>query len=183
MNTRTGTTFVSTLLLAFVSAPQAFACSCGDKDPDVARQKDGADAVFAGEIVDIQYVEAVEIRNPRVIVTFKVDRVWKGPVGRDFQMHTALGGGICAGISSEKLKIGETLIVYAQGWSGAKWKRTSLVDPRMPGYHVRPELIETVKDDATVYGTSVCTRTKRTSDPGAEKDLRELGESRAPAKQ
>jgi hypothetical protein len=182
MHTRIGLTFLPLLLLALGAAPDADACSCGDKDPDVGRQKDGADAVFAGRIVDIQYVEAIEIHNPRVIVRFKVDRVWKGPVGRDFVMHTAMGGGICAGISGEKLKVGETLIVYATGMPGVRWKQTTLVDPRMPGYHVRPELIETVKDDATVYGTSVCTRTKLASDPRAGKDLRELGESREPAK-
>jgi hypothetical protein len=182
MNTRTKLAFLPLLLLALGAAPDAEACSCGDKDPDVLRQKNSADAVFAGRIVDIQYVEAIEIFNPRVIVKFEVDRVWKGPVGRDFVMHTVLGGGICAGISGEKLKIGETLIVYANGMPGAHWKQTTLVDPRMPGYHVRPELIETVKDDAMVYGTSVCTRTKRAADPRAEKDLRELGESRPPAK-
>jgi hypothetical protein len=181
MNARTGLALRLTLLLV-LAAPGAYACSCGDKDPGVVTQKDSSDAVFRGRIVDIQYVEAIEIRNPRVIVKFEVDRVWKGPVGRDFIMHTALGGGICAGISGDKLKVGETLIVYARGTPGAEWKRTTLVDPRMPGYYVRPELLETVKDDATVYGTSVCTRTKRASDPGAQKDLRELGESRQPAK-
>jgi hypothetical protein len=182
MKTRTELAFLSMLLLAIVAVPGTHACSCGDKDPDVGRQKDSSDAVFAGRIVDIQYVEAIEIHNPRVIVKFEVDRVWKGLVGREFVMHTALGGGICAGISGDKLRIGETLIVYARGMPGADWKRATLVDPRMPGYYVRPELLETVKDDATVYGTSVCTRTKRAADSRAEKDLRELGESREPAK-
>jgi hypothetical protein len=181
MDARTGPTLFL-ILLALAAPPAALARSCGDKDPDVTEQKENAHAVFSGTIVDIQYVEPIEIHNPRVIVKFEVDRVWKGPVGRDFEMHTALGGGLCGGISGDKVKIGETLIVYARGMPAADWKRATLVDVRMPGYFVRHELLERVKDDATVYNTSICTRTKRVSDPGADKDLRELGEARAPGK-
>jgi hypothetical protein len=163
------------ILLAAATSPAAQACSCS-RNADIASARDGSDVVFAGTVVDVRYVEPLETFNPRVIVRLKVARVWKGPVDHYFTLHTVIGGGICAGMERALAQPGETLIVYAHGYPAAGWKKNSFAAVKHPKYFVRSEMLDAVKDDATVYSTSICSRTKLARGLPGEEDLRELGE-------
>ena len=75
------------LILQFRQPGAAYACSCGV--PNIEDEFDGSDAVFQGEVIDIQaageYAENV---------TFKVSKNWKGSY-QTMVIGRALRGGSC----------------------------------------------------------------------------------------
>lgn len=82
-----------TLALAFIFATQltvsnAHACDCIVPNSP-KRELETSTAVFSGKCI------SVEIKEQQKIVTFEVDRVWKGDVGRKVVVTTGMGGGDC----------------------------------------------------------------------------------------
>ncbi len=110
-------------------------CDCAGLS--VKEAKKSADVVFRGTITDIGAGKVV----------FRVNRVWKGNVGRTFDMPEFIEGAACLGFYEGFLKVGNDLLVYA-----TRLHRGS-------------------NDED--YFTSICTRTRLSSDAG--EDLSKLG--------
>jgi hypothetical protein len=118
----------------------ALGCSCGGLS--VNQAKKDAEVVFRGTITDISAGKVV----------FRVDRVWKGNVGRTFDMPEFIEGAACLGFHGWMLKAGNDLLVYA-----SRLHRSS---------------------DDEDYFTSICTRTNLSSDAG--EDFKKLGKGKPP---
>jgi hypothetical protein len=186
MNVRTKLAVLLVMAAGFAAMPDARACTC--HRPDVAQAKNRADVVFAGTVEDVTVVDEPKSWEPRIIVRFKVDRVWKGPVEREFTMHSHFESSSCAGFFRALAKPGESLLVYGYGVPAKAWKRNGLAGSDNAGSYttlrrsdkppVRADLIDAVEDDATVYTTDICTRTVFERD--AREDLQELGAAREP---
>lgn len=130
----------STVKLAFLvcatwSASVALGCDCAHVS--VKQAKKWADVVFRGSITDISGGKVV----------FRVERVWKGNIGRTFEMPELREEAACIGFWPSQLKVGNDLLVYA------KWQPFGSRDG--------------------AYFTNICTRTRLSS--GAGEDFRKLG--------
>jgi hypothetical protein len=79
-------------------------------------------AVFDGTVTGIRYFENEEQRRvaSRTLVTFRVARTWKGPVGSSIQVHASDRALMC---ESYEFELGRRYIVYAlkvdkeNGWA------------------------------------------------------------------
>ena len=112
----------------------AFACMCGSgihgKSPwEIAKlQADGATVIFEGiperfelqwSVLQAKVGELTPAENPgeksdgwpRMLVTFRVERAYKGGLGSKIQLSTGLGGGDCGA----RFAPGVTYLVYAFG--------------------------------------------------------------------
>src|ERR1051326_3111726 len=127
---------------ALICLSPALGCDCAPTS--VHQAKKWADIVFRGTITDIA--------NGRV--RFRVDRVWKGDVPRFFEMVEFREAAACVGFWPTHLKIGNSLLVYAE------WR-----PPRSPD---------------GLYLTNICTRTALVKD--AQEDIDQLGSGRSPRK-
>jgi hypothetical protein len=160
--------FLLTMLFIGVQSAPALACSCAaDSGVEPARNK--ADIVFAGTVEDVTAVDTSFLGNPRILVRFKVARVWKGDVTESFTMHSSIGSGACSGFWREMADQGEVLLVYGNGLPAKDWKQVE-------GPALRQDLVDAVPDDVTVYTTSLCTRTRLVLH--ADEDFRLLGAAR-----
>jgi hypothetical protein len=128
------------LLYAAWSASLALGCSCADSSVSQARK--GAEVVFRGSITDISAGKVV----------FRVDRVWKGNVGRTFEMPEFIQGVACLGFHGPIVKVRNDLLVYA-------WR------------------LHRSADDEDNF-TSICTRTNLSSNAG--EDFKKLGKGKPP---
>lgn len=107
------------------------ACSCVELSQDAARS--AAYAIFDGTVTNIHYFENEEQRkvSSRTLVTFKVARTWKGPVGSSIQVHAAERALMC---DSYKFELGQHYIVYAiqvdkeSGWADLYPEGTKVLD-------------------------------------------------------
>ncbi len=107
------------------------ACSCVEQSQDIARSV--AYAIFDGTVTDIHHFENEEQRkvSSRTLVTFKVARSWKGPVGSSVQVHAAERALMC---DSYKFELGQRYIVYAiqvdkeSGWADLYPQGTRVLD-------------------------------------------------------
>jgi hypothetical protein len=90
-----------TLTSAMISLAVAAACTCSA--PSVGGAKKLADVVFRGVIANISGGR----------VSFRVSRVWKGNVGRLFEMPEFRETSACLGFWPDHLRIGNDLLVYA----------------------------------------------------------------------
>lgn len=155
-------------------APQGWSCSCGYQSP--RRQFASADVVFAGSIEEVVNVDK-DPYEPRIRVRFKVGRVFKGSMGASFTMHTYREFSACNGFHDELAKVGEELLVYASAYPANTWKRGEAADQRIgqesPPTVLRQDVLDAVKDDATIYGTNICAGTKRWEHAGF--DVRYFG--------
>jgi hypothetical protein len=110
-------------------------------------------------------------------VRFSVGRVFKGSVGAKFTMHTYLEFSACNGFYDELAKSGEELLVYAKAYPAQTWKRGEIAEARMgqdsPSTVLRQDVLDALTDDATIYGTDICSGTKRWED--ASFDVRYFG--------
>lgn len=158
---------VLTSLFAGLHSPPAFACSCPRASVEEAKSR--ADIVFAGTVEDVTYVDAGQQWEPRVLVRFKVARVWKGEIAESFTMHTNVEASSCSGFFRETADPGEVLLVYAHARPARDWKR---VESRLVDV-ARQDLIDAVPDETIVYTTSICTRTRLVLH--ADEDFRLLG--------
>ena len=133
----------SVRILAFVlvlcGPSTALACDCS-APVSVKEAKKHAEVVFRGTITDIS----------EGMAHFRVERVWKGKVGRYFEMDGIPEGSACIGFWPDLLSIGNDLLVYAFRLPDKEWP----------------------------YFTSICTRTRKAS--SASEDFRKLGRSRPP---
>ena len=99
--------FMACLLLG---ARTAAACDC--VGPRGRAALANANVAFSGKVIKIIYVDNREQTNPepRVIVTFRVYRVWKGQAKRKITLHTVLNKVTCNGYS---FKEGKEYLVFA----------------------------------------------------------------------
>ena len=65
----------------------------------------------AGDFIPANLAGGVINRDPRVVVTFRVQRAFKGDLGPEVQVSTGLGGGDCGAVFAP----GVTYLVYAGG--------------------------------------------------------------------
>lgn len=104
---------VAALLLAasglvLFTAPPAQACSCAGEPLRVGIRASAA--IFTGTVEDDRRGSWGTDRSaPARVLTFAVDRVWKGEVTRSTEVGTGNGGGDC-GLSVEE---GEEALVFA----------------------------------------------------------------------
>jgi hypothetical protein len=89
--------FVAALAL-FGFSETAQGCDCVGPRGKAALSP--AAAAFSGKTIKIQYLDAPQSKfEPRIVVTFKVYRVWKGDLKRKMVLHTILNRYSCAGYS------------------------------------------------------------------------------------
>jgi|SRR5580704_12666199 hypothetical protein len=132
---------VKIALFAFAVWSTSVALGCDCVPISVKQAKNGAGVVFRGTITGISEGK----------IFFRVDRVWKGDVGRTFEMPEFTEGAACLGFWPALLQVGHGLLVYA--WI-------------LPGS----------KDGA--YFTSICTRTQLSQSAG--EDFARLGRGKPP---
>jgi len=92
-------------LLSLAHATEARACSCMKLSPSEGLSS--SEAVFSGEVIDVQPNEATRFGG--LEVTLRVKEVWKGAIGEEVKVHTA-GSGAACGYGFAK---GLTYLVYA----------------------------------------------------------------------
>ena len=101
--------FASSLILAvLVFSSTATACDCvGPTGKDAIRK---GSVAFRGTVTNIEYLDEKQGRDePRILVTFSVERVWSGDLAETFVLHTTENRWTCAGYYFEKDK--EYLVV------------------------------------------------------------------------
>ncbi len=100
------------LIFLFVTAERSLACSCavlpGSLKNQVRLAYSGADAIFSGEVIEVQKSPN---DNYSVLVKLKVDKSWKGEAAQEITITTAADGAMC-GYSFET---GKKYLVYATG--------------------------------------------------------------------
>ena len=115
------TSWLIIAVVSFVlSLPQdSLACSC--VGPRGKKALEGAAAAFSGKVTKVKYLDADEPRvEPRIIVTFKVYRSWKGPLKRSAVLHTIYNKWTCEGYF---FKEGGEYLVFAYKNVGT-WPRS-----------------------------------------------------------
>lgn len=167
--------------------PRVWSCSCGYASP--RRALAFADVVFAGKIEEVAQVDK-DSHEPRIRVRFKVGRVFKGPVGADFTMHTYSEFSTCNGFFRDLAKVGEELLVFANAQPAKAWKLGEIAEVAADNVNsytrrgegattvLRQDVLDAVKADATIYGTDICSGTMRWEDAGFA--VRSLGAYLAP---
>jgi len=144
----------SLAVFAFVLAlsERALGCECVPQPPEkpspeearaaMVKDFDGATAVFAGKVVEADLLK----------VKFKVERSWKGSVGKEFVLSTGVrkyeDGAFSISSCDYHFKVGDEYLVYAY--------------PVDPGWH----------PDSTDLQARQCTRTRLLKD--AEQDVEML---------
>jgi hypothetical protein len=103
-----GTIVVLILMIAFGTG-EAVACSC--LPPTVVDARRRADIVFVGTVKAVTFLEP-HTRGSRVIVTFDINRVWKGRVTKQFEMRSIVETTFCEGFFEDDLKVGKELLVF-----------------------------------------------------------------------
>ena len=74
----------------------AYPCTC--LDPGSGATLLTAPAVFAGKLASVDYLDSKESApEPRILATFAVTEVWRGPVNRTIVVRTTLNRFTCAG--------------------------------------------------------------------------------------
>lgn len=99
---------VLTALVAAVGGQPALACSCAQPGPSPEQELAAADAVFAGEVVDL-----VEVGDgppgPWVHARMEVSQVWAGEVHEVVEVRTHAHGATCG----HRFEEGRGELVYA----------------------------------------------------------------------
>lgn len=99
------------LTLGFSAADVAFACSCAPM-PAPAEARDQATAVFTGTVTAIE----PDASGNYNLVTFQIDRVWKGTKCREVTVSTGLSDLNCG----YAFQAGQTYLVYAYADNSAR---------------------------------------------------------------
>lgn len=88
----------------------------------LVKDYNGASAVFSGEVVALD----------TFMVKFKVDKLWKGDFSDEITMSTGAkdnGDGTYTSSSCDyNFKLGEKYLVYAQGASRKRCRRTNVLE-------------------------------------------------------
>jgi len=74
-----------------------------------------SDAVFSGKVIRKDTPLIVTSSGDLISVTFQVSKVWKGPVQKEIQVKTAVGGATCGYYFEE----GKEYLVYANEYEGS----------------------------------------------------------------
>lgn len=71
-----------------------------------------SDIIFSGKITNLRYLDDIEQKKiePRVIVTFETNKIWKGEETKEILLHTTHNKGSCNGFVFEA---GKEYLVYA----------------------------------------------------------------------
>ena len=144
--------FMSCLLFG---SGTAVACDCaGPRGKDALVN---ADLAFSGRVIKIQYLDDRDQENPepRIIVTFRVYRVWKGEPRRRMSLHTVLNKWTCNGYW---FKEDEEYLVFAHA-GGA-------------------EAAKMFPKAGNTFGVKLCGGTFPLAD--AQGDVKELGAGKVP---
>lgn len=101
------------IVVAFFCTTSALACTCADLT--VTQQRENANAVFSGTVVQKTRSDAVE--KDGVKITFKVGRVWKGEVGQEINVFTGATGDLYPfeNLCAPPFRVGQNYIVFALG--------------------------------------------------------------------
>jgi hypothetical protein len=144
--------------ISAITAGQIFACKCGssfhaNNALEVAKlEEQGSNAIFEGtperfelhwsllnakegELISAGTPGAASDEWPRMLVTFHVQRAYKGDFGGEVQISTGLGGGDCGAVFAPGL----TYLVYARG----KGPRELSVSMCSPGGWIGNSTVET----------------------------------------
>lgn len=89
-------------LTSFVFSESVFACECRRRN-DFRHEFESSKAVFAGEVI------AVDDSQPGAVITFKVERMWKGLRAARIEVRTDNRGKACG----YRFRQGERYLVYA----------------------------------------------------------------------
>lgn len=92
---------------------KAMACSCAER-PSMEEQLERKTAVFAGEVISVKKPSFIFSSADLVKAEFKVNQVWKGDLGTEAAVYTALYSESCG---YEGFTAGEEYIVFAYGKS------------------------------------------------------------------
>lgn len=143
---------LAAILITVVQPRCVWACDCDA--PPIADARNGAVAIFAGEVTAV-VPSAQEISSATsVAVTFAVSRVWKGAAQPTITITTARWEPSCG----YKFQEGQEYLVYARAVDAA------LLVPKQPAN--------------IVLRTKQCSRTQPLAE--AAKDLAALGDGQAP---
>ena len=110
----TGATLIAVVCGVLLLPDCASACSCaapaGTSPQELARQElSNSDAVFAGEVVDIDGALSISGSVDPMTVTFRVSESWKGAGGETVDVQTAVSDASCGYPFDE----GEGYLVFA----------------------------------------------------------------------
>jgi hypothetical protein len=96
VHVRGGTIAALLTLAPLLSARPARACSCVQEF--TRRTVEQAAAVFAGTVRTIDYLEPdAPTIEPKILVTFDVSEIWKGPTQRTLRLRTTYNKSSCSG--------------------------------------------------------------------------------------
>ncbi|GMK37019.1 hypothetical protein PCCS19_00720 [Paenibacillus sp. CCS19] len=119
---------IVTIVFPLVGAERVYACSCASY-PDIGYELDSRSAVFAGEVSTIDTVSRgdglVSSADP-VMVTFEVNKVWKGTVEKETVVRTVRDEASCGYTFS----LGSSYLVFADKEEGVV--RTGLCTGTQP---------------------------------------------------
>ena len=109
----------ATLIVFLVTRGIAGACGC--TEPSVQAKKDASEVIFQGTILELRNAGGVIPADPlqtlmnkgNRVAVFRVSRVWKGEVGKTFEMPALEETSMCIGFWPPYLKVGSDLLVYA----------------------------------------------------------------------
>ncbi|HYE75513.1 MAG TPA: hypothetical protein VEF04_19380 [Blastocatellia bacterium] len=100
--------FIAFLL---IGAEQIIACDCFGITGVAALQN--AESVFIGRVIEIQRIDDPQTkeREPRIIVTFQANRMWKGEKRKEITLYTVENRWSCDGFQFEET---QEYLVFAQ---------------------------------------------------------------------
>ena len=116
-------------VLLTIGTSLAYACECDERSQ--RRRFRDADAVFVGEV--LLFGERVGLNKSKdfellpYLVTFKVEKQWKGKRQSEITAFADLkGGGMCEGF---EMPVGERFLIYAKHKSGFEIVSRSFCSP------------------------------------------------------
>ncbi len=100
-------TYIALLMLS------ANVLACDKTELEPAKAFNTADVIFRGNVENLQYLDDPETTKvePRIIVTFRVSKVWKGPLEKSLTIHTTYNKSTCNGYAFIS---GREYLVYAR---------------------------------------------------------------------
>jgi len=129
-----------------------------DKSPlSLSDSSSVADVIFQGEIENLQYLDDPNQTKtePRIIVTFSVEKVWKGVVGKTITIQTTHNKSTCNGY---EFKAGVEYLVYSQYNKRADNFLAKLFSPSQPTLGIKvytgTKLLSDAKHDLAYLGST-----------------------------
>ncbi|MEW5819766.1 MAG: hypothetical protein AB1782_06210 [Cyanobacteriota bacterium] len=156
----TSTIILTLLTLTItVNIQQTISCSCALPESAITALNKST-VVFSGKAIKVKYIDpqTQDSPEPRIIVTFKVDQVWKGKVGKTFEIQTVFNKWTCRGF------------FFAEGNEYLVFSYLRKNDPsEYPNFD---------KKYSNIYDVSLCSGTNLLSQ--SKSFLEELGKGKSP---